>query len=331
MTVRSLVKGWNEFFFKPQPPTPLALFRILYGLLTIANLLMLKPEWLMWYGPHAFMSMQTMHAVDKFLRINFFEILPQTGFWIDAFFWFFLLVAVFQTIGYMSRFSCVSVFLCMMSIHSRNPYILNGGDQVMQCMGFFLMFAPAGAVLSVDRWRRIRQGKESADQIPLCRPWAQRLIQIQASVLYFSTFYFKSQGPWWINGTAFYYASRLLEFQHFPMPAIHNLYLLRALTWSTLLIEFSLGVLVWFRDLRYPVLLGGLCLHMGIEYAMVIPLFEWASVATYVTFIYPEDLSRAGAWLRHRIGPQLAELWNSSLKWHRGRTKERAAPAKIKA
>jgi hypothetical protein len=201
----------------------------------------------------------------------------------------------------------------------------------LRVAGFFLIFAPAGAVLSVDRWRRIRQGKETADQIPLCAPWAQRMIQIQASVLYFATFYYKSQGPWWINGTAFHYASRLLEFQHFPMPVIQNLYVLRALTWSTLLIEFSLGVLVWFRDLRYPVLLAGLCLHMGIEYAMVIPLFEWASVSTYVTFIYPEDLSRAGAWLRNRIGPRPRELWISSLNWKRGGTQERAAPAKIKA
>ncbi len=93
MTVRSLVQGWNEFFFKPQPPTPVALFRILYGLLTIANLLMLRPEWSMWYGPHAFMSMETMHTVDKFIRINFFELLPLTNFWINSFFWFFLLVA----------------------------------------------------------------------------------------------------------------------------------------------------------------------------------------------------------------------------------------------
>ena len=161
MTARSFINGWNEFFFKPQPPTPVALLSHPLRPAHHRQSLDARPEWSMWYGPHAFMSMDTMHAVDKYVRINFFEIIPQTNFWINAFFWFFLLVAIFQTIGYMTRFSCISVFLCMMSIHSRNPYILNGGDQVMQCMGFFLMFAPAGAVLSVDRWRRIRQGKES--------------------------------------------------------------------------------------------------------------------------------------------------------------------------
>ena len=65
------------------------------------------------------------------------------------------------------------------------------------------------------------------------------------------------------------------------------------------MIELGLGTLVWFRELRYPVLLAGLCLHLGIEYAMNIPLFEWISIATYAVFIYPEDLSRAGEWIRH--------------------------------
>jgi len=42
-------------------------------------------------------------------------------------------------------------------------------------------------------------------------------------------------------------------------------------------------------------------LHLGIEYAMNIPLFEWMIVATYVNFIYPEDLSRTLTWTRNRL------------------------------
>ena len=145
-----------------------------------------------------------------------------------------------------------------MSIHSRNPYILNGGDQVMQCMGFFLMFAPAGAVLGVDRWRRIRQGKESADQIPLCAPWAQRMIQIQASVLYFATFYYKSQGP-----LVDQWHRLSLRKPAFGIPALSNAPDPKSLRTQGADLEhpgdeFSLGVLVWFRDLRYRVLLAGL-------------------------------------------------------------------------
>jgi len=48
MSLRSLVQAWNEFFFTPQPPTSIALFRILYGMLLIANLALLRPDWLAW-------------------------------------------------------------------------------------------------------------------------------------------------------------------------------------------------------------------------------------------------------------------------------------------
>jgi predicted DCC family thiol-disulfide oxidoreductase YuxK len=63
-------------------------------------------------------------------------------------------------------------------------------------------------------------------------------------------------------------------------------------TWSTLLIEFSLGTLVWIKEFRYWVLLGGLLLHCGIDYSMNIPLFGFIMVSMYITFIEPEDLHR---------------------------------------
>jgi hypothetical protein len=44
--LRYLSRAWNEFFFAEQSPTPIALFRILYGLLVIATLLLLRPDWL---------------------------------------------------------------------------------------------------------------------------------------------------------------------------------------------------------------------------------------------------------------------------------------------
>lgn len=300
MTLRSVVQGWNEFFFKPQSPTPIALFRIFYGLLTIANLLMLRPEWLKWYGPHAFMSLATMHRAVLGPRIDFFELLPQSDFAINAFFWFFLLVAVCLTVGFMTRFSSVAVYLCLLSIHNRDPFILNGGDVLMRVTGFFLMFAPAGGAISVDRFLRVWNGEEGPT-VPLYSPWAQRLVQIQTAIVYFATFYWKTLGPTWMNGTAVYYALHLQE-RRLPMPGIENLFVLKLLTWGTLAIEFSLGTLVWFRELRYPILLAGLCLHMGIEYAMSIPLFEWIAISLYVTFIYPEDLSRVWGWTCKRLG-----------------------------
>jgi hypothetical protein len=303
MTLRGLFRNWNEFFYKPQSPSPVCLFRIFYGLIVLVDLLMLRPEWLMWYGPRGFTTLNTAHFMFRGPSMSLFEILPQTNFAISAFFWVFLICAVCLTIGFMSRFTSVAVYLCLGTIQMRNGFILNSGDTLMLVCGFFLMFAPSGALFSVDHWLRVRRGQAGADA-PLCSPWAQRMLQIQTAVVYFATFYWKTLGILWINGTAVYYALRLEDFQRFPMPPLHNLFLIKTLTWSTLVIEFALGVLIWFKETRYPVLLAGLCLHIGIEYAMNIPLFEWMIVATYINFIEPEDLTRSWNWFR-----------NQSTKW----------------
>jgi hypothetical protein len=90
--------------------------------------------------------------------------------------------------------------------------------------------------------------------------------------------------------------------QRFPVPTFHHLFIYQTLTWMTLLIEFALGALVWFKELRYPVLLAGICLHLGIEYAMNIPLFELMAMATYINFVEPEDLTRMWDWTRNLMG-----------------------------
>ncbi|MCU1272926.1 MAG: hypothetical protein JWO48_357 [Bryobacterales bacterium] len=304
MRARWLVRAWNDFFFAPQPPTPVALYRILYGLMVIADLILLRADWLAWYGTNAFTRMDTMRQVAGGVRLNLFLIMPQGDAWIQGFYWVFLLFAVFLTVGFLSRLSSMAVFLCLVSIHQRNFFILNSGDTILRVTGFFLMFAPTGAAISVDRLVSIWRGKESLDIRPLS-PWAQRMIQIQAALAYFSTFLWKMRGTEWINGTALYYTSRLVEFQRFPFPTLENGIILKLATWFALFTEFALGVLVWFRRFRYWILLMGVCLHLSIEYAMNVPLFQWIAMATYVTFIDPAELSRAWGWLRRRVAGRL--------------------------
>jgi len=309
MTLRRLFQAWNEFFFKPQSPIPVCLFRILYGLLAFFNLVMLHGEWLKWYGPHSFVSLDTMHKFSVGRHMSLFEIMPQTDLAVNILYWAFLVSTVFLTFGFMTRFSAFAVYLFLGSIQMRNEFILNSGDTLMLVTGFFLIFSPCNAAFSVDHWLRVRRGRASAS-IPLSSPWAQRMLQIQTAVVYFATFYWKSMGVMWINGTAVYYALHLQDFQRFPVP-IHNLFVLKSLTWMTLLIEFALGVLIWFKELRYPVLLAGLCLHLGIEYAMNIPLFEWMIVATYVNFIDPEDLTRTWNWFHSLTTKWLGKISHS--------------------
>ena len=298
MTPARLREAWERFFFAPQSPTPMAVFRILYGVCVTATLILLHSEWLDWFGVHSWITLATMSAVEPGVRLNLFKVMPQSDAWITAFFWIFLGFAVLLTIGLWTRLSSVAVFVCLASMQQRNLYILHGGDVFLRVSGFFLMFAPAGAALSVDRLIRVRRRLEGAE-IAARAPWAQRMIQFELALLYFCSFLWKIQGAPWLNGTALFYVLHIHSIQRFPLPGwIQQPWMLKLGTWYALVLEFCLGVLIWFRRFRYPLLLLGLLFHLCLEYALNIPMFQWDVLTAYVLFVDPEDLQRAGRAVR---------------------------------
>lgn len=303
MNLQRLTKAWEHFFFTPQSPISIALFRILYGICVCVTVILLHSDWLEWFGVHSWVTLSTMQKIEPGVRLNLFSLMPQDDRWIAAFFWVFLVLAVMLTVGLWTRFTSVAVYLCLTSIDQRNLYITHGGDTFLRIAGFFLMFAPAGAALSVDRLLRIRRGREGADIAPRA-PWAQRMIQIQLAVLYFVSFCWKAKGSEWLHGTALEYVLNLHSVARFPLPGwIEHPFILKLGDWFTLLLELGLGVLIWFRPFRYPLLLLGFLFHMGLEYALNLPMFQWDVLTAYVLFIEPEDLrcwwrALRGRWAR---------------------------------
>lgn len=301
MTLKSLAASWNRFFFAPESPLPIAVFRIVYGALVAITLLLLSPDWLNWYGTHAWVSPATMHRLEPGTRINLFALLPQSDAWICAFLILVLAAAICLSAGFLTRLSSVIVFLGLASIDQRNLYILHGGDTFLRLAGFFLMFAPAGAALSVDRWLRMRRGKPDTALIPI-RPWAQRMIQFELSLLYFAAFWWKAQGTPWVQGTALGYVYHLDELRRFPVPDFFmNPTMISLETWGTLALEFSLGVLIWFKDIRYYLLAVATVFHLAIELTLNIPMFEWDVLAGYLLFIDAADMERVWNWTREHV------------------------------
>jgi uncharacterized membrane protein YphA (DoxX/SURF4 family) len=298
MTLKSIERAWNEFFFEPVSPVPIALFRILYSLIVLLDIALLRPDWMTWFGPKGLVTLATMQQMEPGPRIDVFAFLPQTEFWTNAVFWAMLVCALFLLVGLYTRAASIAMFILVASLHQRNLYIAHSGDTMLRVTSFFLMFAPAGAALSLDRLRNIWRGREGA--APVRRPpFAQRIIQIEMCLLYFMTFWSKSMGASWVDGTAVYYVQHLEQFYRFPLPSfLHSLPMVKLETWFTLAVEFSLGTLVWIKELRYPILLAGLMLHMGLEYSMNVPMFQWIALAMYVTFVDPADLARAWRWIR---------------------------------
>lgn len=307
ISLKDIVRWWNRFFFEPESPTPIAIFRILFGAVVLTNHAMLLPDVQAWFSDRGTLSFAVGNRLSGGAGFSLFSWLPHSDVWVWMIFLLSCAAAFSLMIGLFTRTSCVTLFVTLVTLHHRNPVILNSGDTFFRAAGFFLMFSQAGAAFSIDRLIRIARGKESGP--PLARaPWAMRMIQLQLSFLYLYAFVWKAMGGMWLAGTAVYYTSRMSEFWRFPVPYVYeHMWTIKLWSWATLVVELALGTLVWVKELRYWVLLAGVLLHLGIEYSMNIQLFAFIMIGAYVTFVEPQHLERVFAWMRTK--------WNAATRF----------------
>lgn len=307
MMLRKLWKSWRGFWFEPRSPLPLAVFRILFGLLVIQNAVMHTwPGFLSWYGSSGLISIEDIirHNWGGSPRFDILLMLPAGDHWIVAVFWLYVVAAFFLTIGFCTRYSAAFLALALISFHHHNVFNLNSGDTFQRLASIFLSFSPAGEALSVDVLLRRRRGEATGYQ--LYSPWAQRMIQVQVAIIYCHSFLSKIVGPEWLDGTAVYYATRIDEMIRFPMTFLYdNLWVCKILTWYTLLVEFSMWTLVWVRKFRYYVLASAVMLHLGIDATFNLPIFEWTMIVSFITFVEPEDLLRVLEALKKAVPGKL--------------------------
>ena len=309
-----LGRQFDRWWFGYGSPTSLGLFRILMGSLIFVNFLMLTGDWDAWYGERGF--------VPAWLGQNYLGTATDTGLgfslprldivggFVDprltvAFFTLTIVVAFTTALGLYTRISTFLLAVCVVSLHHRDSLILHGGDTVIRLMAIYLAVSPSGRACSLDRLFRLRRGEEGDEKIE-APVYGQRLVQFNVALIYFTTVWAKWFGPRWLDGTATWYPARLAEFYRFPVPGfLNDLPFVYVTTYGTMLVEFSLATLVFFRPLRKYVLLGGVMLHAFIEYAMNIPLFSFLMISCYVCHFDGEEVTAYCRRLGERLRPVL--------------------------
>jgi hypothetical protein len=297
-----IVAAWNRFFFQPIPAYSLGLFRIAYAAVLLVILALLLPDVPVWYGEEGVLPAANAVSVLTPPRLSLLTWFPHSELAVYAVFASAMVAAAALLVGFWTRWASIVVWACVVTLHHRNVYLLNSGDHLLRNLSFLLMFAPAGAAFSLDRRRRVRQGIEPPG-VPMIVPWAQRLLQLQICILYFDSVLWKLTGSRWLDGTAAYYVIQLDEFKRFQVPAIcATLWFSRIATWFALATEAAMATLVWIRPLRRYVLCAGIALHLGLEYSMNIPLFQWVVLASFCLFL--DNLS----WTRLRRAAKATAL-----------------------
>ncbi|MFO0842945.1 MAG: HTTM domain-containing protein [Gemmataceae bacterium] len=111
-------------------------------------------------------------------------------------------------VGWRTPWVCLVNFFLLVSVHARNPVLMQGGDHLIRMLTFWGIFLPLGACWSVDAARSsVRPARPG-----VVSPGSVAYV-LQICVLYWFAAAWKWLGPWREEGTAVYLA---LHVDHFP-------------------------------------------------------------------------------------------------------------------
>jgi hypothetical protein len=197
-----------------------------------------------------------------------------------------LCFAIFLLFGFYTRLSTVISWIFLISLHTRNPMVLQGGDDFLRVLLFWAMFLPLGARFSVDNERN--RDKPLQHEAP---PLTSIALVLQIASVYLFTMLFKRDPVWYESFTA---VEQALRIDHFTTPFGHFLLqfpeLLRIATMATVFLEwfavFGLLTPIFTQQIRLlaSFLLIGFHL-LGLQLTMNLGLFPWICAAAWIAVL----------------------------------------------
>ncbi len=314
------IRAWNVFWFRPVSARPLGAFRIVVGMLALAHLAFTSVELDRWLTDRGLLVGNEARLLAGPLRPSVLQWV-QDPVSVRVFMVATVVVGILFTVGWRTRINGVLLYLGLLSIHHRNITTNGGPDNLLMVLVFYLMLSPSGAAYSLDARRATRRRGGTLAE-PLILPWAQRLIQLHLSLIYFVTAVWKCNGSTWLGGTALHFVLYNREFGRLDFSGLCQYPLLiNLMTHGALITEFALAFLLWFRPTRKYAALTGVFFHFSILFVVNATLFGEMATACYLLFLEPDEFD---AFL-HALSPW---RWN----WLRREPSPRAlAPGRVDA
>jgi hypothetical protein len=225
-------------------------------------------------------------------------------------------VMLLFTVGFCTRITSVLTWLGALCYIQRAPTTLFGMDTMMMILLLYLMIAPSGAALSVDRlishWWAGRRARQKGRAAPAWQPpapsvtanFATRLMQVHFCFIYLASGTSKLMGAAWWNGTALWgtmanYEFNPLDWQRYEDLLVflsHHRLLFELITSGgvafTLFLEIGLPFLIWVKQMRWVMIAGAVMLHVGIAMTMGLTTFGLCMLALLLSFVPPAVVRR---------------------------------------
>ena len=208
------------------------------------------------------------------------------------------LAALALLVGLRTRLMTILIWVLLVSVHMRNPMVLNSGDVLFRLLFFWGMFLPLGACWSVDRTSMASPPALSMRFFS----FATIGLFAQLAFVYVFTALLKDGREWRVDGTAIYYALSVDQFTTplgtilYQFPTIMWL-LTFAVIWFEAIGAFLLFSPIFTGPVRTAAVLGFMGLHLGIGLTMSIGAFPLISSLSIVCFLPAWFWDKVAAWI----------------------------------
>ncbi len=191
------------------------------------------------------------------------------------------IVAVAFIVGYRTRLVGVISLVLLISLHARNPAVLNGGDRLLRVLLFVALLAPLGERWSLDALRRGRARSKVVG-------FATAALLLQPLVVFTQNAILKHEGDTWYSGEAVGIALANDEMTILLGNALQEYgTLLEALTWGWVFLLSGSILCLWLTTGWLRVCFVGIYLSAfaGMLVSMSVGLFPFVLAASVVPFL----------------------------------------------
>jgi hypothetical protein len=219
------------------------------------------------------------------------------------------LAATALVVGYRTKLATALTFLLVVSLHLRNPLVLNGGDVLLRRLLFWGLLLPLGGRWSLDGVAG-RTGGESGDGTDrrLVASVATAGLLVQVVLVYAANLAIKLQGQAWPSGRALHYVFELDQYTvllgnlvgEFPL-------VVEAIHWAWMALLAASVLLVVTTGWPRLALAGSfVAMHLGMVTMIAIGIFPLVSVAALLAFLPPFVWDAVEATLARPLAERLA-------------------------
>lgn len=254
----------------------LALFRVTLGLMLVIDIISRLPNLRAFYSDEGVLPRAVL--IERFANPWHVGLLLITGrpLIVTIIFFLGMLLAISLMIGYRSRLAAFLCWLFVISVDSRNPAVIHGGDEVMRLLFFWSWLLPLGARCSIDRALNPEASPSSHSYVSM----ASAGLILQICFIYWFTAILKIHPVWYREGSAIYYVLNFdILASSFGKWLLHFPTLLEWMTFATLGLELVGPTLIFvpFANglLRLLACVSFMIFHLGLAMLMHLGTFPW--------------------------------------------------------